>query len=38
VQFDVHAQVIGVELELVARPQSAVFIDVQMQRSDRTVE
>ncbi|MDT4853386.1 hypothetical protein FQZ97_876510 [compost metagenome] len=38
VQLDVHAQVVAVELELVARADATVFIDVDRQRGDRAIE
>jgi hypothetical protein len=38
VQLDVHAQVVGVELELVARDEAAVLLDVHVKRGHRTVE
>jgi hypothetical protein len=37
-QFDVHPQVVGIQLELVARTQAAVLGDVHGQRGDRAVE
>jgi hypothetical protein len=37
VQFHVHAEVVGVELELVAGLDAAVFVDVQRQRGDGAV-
>ncbi|MNL46933.1 hypothetical protein D3C87_1696850 [compost metagenome] len=38
VQFDVHAQVVGIQLELVARAQAAVFGDIHGQGGDGAVE
>ena len=38
VQLHVHPQVIAVELELVARAQAGVLVDVDLQRSDRAVK
>ena len=38
VQLDVDAQVVAVELELVAGAEAAVFVDVHRQRGDRAVE
>jgi hypothetical protein len=38
VQLDVHAQVVAVELELVAGAQAGVFVDGQRQRGDGAVE
>ncbi|KAG1223330.1 hypothetical protein G6F68_020372 [Rhizopus microsporus] len=37
-QFDVHAQVVGVQLQLVAGAQAAVFRHIHGQRGDRAVE
>jgi hypothetical protein len=37
VQLDIHPEVVAVELELVARPDSAVFIDGQRDRGDGAV-
>ena len=34
VQFNVHAQVIGVELEFVARTYTRVFVDIELQGGD----
>ncbi len=38
VQLDIDAEVVGVELELVARPQAAVFVDVHGQRGHAAVD
>ncbi|MCY1186495.1 hypothetical protein D9M73_273730 [compost metagenome] len=38
VQLDVHAQVVAVELELVARSQAGVLVDVHRERGDRALE
>ena len=38
VELDVDPQVIGVELQPIARHQAAFFIDVHRQRGNRTVE
>ncbi|MNT77868.1 hypothetical protein D3C72_2170340 [compost metagenome] len=38
VQFDVDAEVIAVELELVAGAQAGVLVDVHRQRGDGAVE
>ena len=38
VQFDVHAQVVAVELELVAGAQAAVIVKVRLQRGHRAFE
>src|SRR6185369_16138253 len=38
VELDVHSQVVGVELELVARYEAAVLPDVHVERGHRTVE
>ncbi|MNT46965.1 hypothetical protein D3C72_1836410 [compost metagenome] len=38
VQFDVHAQVVGIQLQLVAGTQAAVFGHIHGQGGDRTVE
>ena len=38
VQLDVHAQVVGVQLQLVAIAQAAVLGDVHRQRRDRPVD
>ena len=37
VQLDIDAEIIGIELELVAFPQPAVFIDIHGQGGDRPV-
>jgi hypothetical protein len=37
VQLHVHAEVVGVELELVAGLDAAVFVDVERQRGDGAV-
>ena len=33
-EFDVHAEIVGVELELIARADGGVFLNVQRQRGD----
>jgi hypothetical protein len=38
VQLDVHAQVVAVELELVAGAQAAVLVEVGRQRGDGALE
>ena len=38
VEFDVDAEVVTVELELIAGPQPGVFIEVRRQRRYRAVE
>jgi len=38
IQLDVHAQVVGVHLELVAVSQAAVLVDVHGQRGHRSVD
>jgi len=38
VQLDVDAQVVRVELELVARPDPGIFVDVERQRRDPPVD
>ena len=38
VQFDVHAQVVRVQLEFVARANAGVFIDVELQRGNFALE
>jgi hypothetical protein len=38
VQFDIDAQVIGIQLELIARVERSVFIDVHRKRSYRAVK
>jgi hypothetical protein len=35
VQLDVDAEVVGIELQLVAGPEPAVLADVQRERGDR---
>jgi len=38
VQFDIHRQVVGIELELVARLQGVALVDVERQDCDRRIE
>jgi len=38
VQLDVHAEVVRIELELVAGGDALVFVDVERQRGDLAVE
>ena len=38
VELDVHAQIVGVQLELVPRPEAAALVDVHRQRRHRPVE
>ena len=38
VQFDVHAEVVGVEFEFVARAQAAVFVHVHGESGDAAVD
>ncbi len=38
VEFDVHAKVIAVELELVAGTQARVFIEISTQGRNRAIE
>ena len=38
VEFNVHAQVVAVELEFVARAQAGVFVKVGFERGNRAVK
>src|SRR5271157_5879193 len=38
VQLDVHAEVVGVELELIARPQAAILVHIHRKRRHPAVE
>ena len=38
VQFDIDAEVVGIELQLVARREPAVFVDVHRESRDRPGE
>src|SRR5208337_2560279 len=38
VEFDIDAEVVGIELQLIARRESAVFVHIHQDRRDRPVE
>ena len=36
-KLDIHAQIVGIQLELVTRADAGVFLDIKTQRRDRAV-